>query len=120
MNKTLKKHFLDPQNIGEITDAKFSSVVRSETCNDLIKMTASIIDGVIEDVKIKVFGCGYSIAGASFLTDSLMGKNIDGIIDFIDSELNSLTIDIPEKHHYCIFLSKMAFEKIYNEYNREV
>ena len=120
MNKTLKKHFLDPQNIGEITDAKFSSIVRSETCNDLIKMTASIVDDVIEDVKIKVFGCGYSIAGASFLTDLLKGKSIKGGMDFIDSELKTLTIDIPEKHHYCIFLSKVAFEKIYNEYNQGV
>ncbi len=118
-NKIIKEHFLDPRNMGRIENPTYESIARSETCNDIVKMTVVIADGVVEDIKTEVFGCGYTIAGASFFTEGAKGKRADRIMESMIAQSNRIISDIPEKHQNCIALSRKAFKIIYDKYSGE-
>jgi nitrogen fixation NifU-like protein len=112
MNSTIKDHFLNPRNMGVIDDPDGRSVARSDTCNDIVKLTADIEGGIIRDMKSEVFGCGYSIAGTSIITEKSIGKNIEKVLEELGSELDELLADVPEKHHGCMRLGLRAVEAL--------
>ena len=41
-NKILKDHFLNPRNMGTIEKPTHQSIVKSDTCNDIVKMMINI------------------------------------------------------------------------------
>jgi hypothetical protein len=71
----LKDHFLNPRGMGAAADATHHAIAKSEVCNDIVKMTARIRGGVIEEVRTQVYGCGYAIAGASLFNERASGMD---------------------------------------------
>ena len=111
-NKLLKDHFLNPRNIGTIEGCKFNSIVKSEICNDIVKMSADINpDGTINNIKVQVYGCGYAISGASLISENSIGKNINQIIELSNNLENDLT-DLNDKNKTCTLLAKKALLEI--------
>ena len=76
-------------------------------------------NGKVEDIKTQVFGCGYSIAGASLFTEIAKGEKADRITDLAEKELTEIEPSVPEKHISCINLSKRAYREIYEKYTVE-
>lgn len=106
--------------MGTIDNPTHESIARSDTCNDIVKMMATIGNsGLIEDIKTQVFGCGYSIAGASLFTEIAKGKRVDTIQAAAQEEIGRIESQIPERHLSCILLPLKAYEKIYNRYSEE-
>lgn len=118
-NVKVKKHFLNPLNMGSLENPTHQSIIKSGKCNDLVKMMAVIRNGIVEEIRTEVFGCGYSIAGASIVTEIIKGKSIDGIIGIVESELKTFINDIPESNRSCIALSLDAFKKIHAQLGKE-
>lgn len=110
-NSILKTHFFDPKNIGTITNPTYKSVAKSKTCNDLVKMTLDVHDNIIKDIKVEIFGCGYSIAGASYFTEIAKGKKIHDVQRIVEEKFAPIIDEIPVKHRNCVLLSNEAFKK---------
>jgi NifU-like protein involved in Fe-S cluster formation len=116
-NNLLKKHFLHPKNIGTIENTKYKSIAKSDTCNDIVKISALINqDGIFDDIKIQVYGCGYSISGASLLSEIAIGKNISEIDDFVRNYIETNLDDLTEKNKSCVLLAKNALLDIANKF----
>ncbi|MCP4135771.1 MAG: iron-sulfur cluster assembly scaffold protein [bacterium] len=116
-NSLLKDHFLNPRNMGEIAEPTHKSIVKSETCNDIVKMMVIInSSGCIEDIKAQVFGCGYSIAGASFITETIKGKQAEDAASLIEESIPGVIENIPERHIYCVNLAGKAYKAILKTY----
>ena len=53
-------------------------MVGAPACGDVMKLDLKLdIDGLIEDVKFKTYGCGSAIASSSLFVDMLIGKTIE-------------------------------------------
>ena len=116
-NNLLKDHFLNPRNIGTIEDTKYKSIAKSDICNDIVKMSAAIDpDGTINDIKVQVYGCGYSISGASLLSEMAIGKSINEINDESINNIENQLTDITDKNKTCVLLAKKALLDIINKY----
>lgn len=76
-NKTVLDHFLNPRHTGEVKDPSATGTVQNSLCGDMIKLTLRIQDGVIQEARMKTFGCAAAIACASVMTELLMGRTID-------------------------------------------
>jgi len=50
-------HFMNPRNVGEISDASGIGTVGNPICGDVMKMFLKIENDIIVDVKFKTFGC---------------------------------------------------------------
>ena len=116
-NVILKKHFLNPQNMGNLDNPSYQAIVKSDICNDIVRMMVVInTEGIIQDIKAQVYGCGYSIAGASLFTEIAKGRRAGEILEIAQSEIDKISVDIPERRVTCISLPKLAYEKIFCEY----
>jgi NifU-like protein involved in Fe-S cluster formation len=113
-NPIIKDHFLNPRHMGTIEHPTHHTIVKSETCSDVVKMMAVINDGIISEIKTQVYGCGYAIAGASIFNELALGKKISEIYGPAIESFNRLLPDIPETNTNCIQLAIKAYKKLFD------
>ena len=70
-------HFMNPRNVGEISDADGVGTVGNPVCGDLMTMYIKVKNNTLEDVKFKTFGCGAAIATSSMTTELAKGQTIE-------------------------------------------
>ena len=77
--ETVKEHFINPRNVGEIEAADGRGEVGSIVCGDALVLTLKVDkeSEIIEDAKFKTFGCGSAIASSSYVTEILEGMKIE-------------------------------------------
>ena len=75
--KEVEDHLANPRNAGELIEASVTGDVVNQVCNDRIRLTLHIVDGVITDAKFKASGCPPTVAAASVLTTLIIGQEIE-------------------------------------------
>jgi nitrogen fixation NifU-like protein len=69
-------HFRNPRNAGELAGATAIVEVSNPVCGDILKLSARIVNGHIEEARFLCRGCTTAIACASFLTEQIRGRTI--------------------------------------------
>ena len=69
-------HFRNPRNAGELSGATAIVEVSNPICGDILKLSARIVNGHIEEARFLCRGCTTAIACASFLTEQIRGRTI--------------------------------------------
>ncbi|RJP25447.1 MAG: iron-sulfur cluster assembly scaffold protein [Deltaproteobacteria bacterium] len=116
-NSVLRDHFLNPRGMKRLENPVGQAIARSETCSDVIRMTVHIDDeGVVTDIGAEVYGCGYSIAGASLFNETALGRRVDDVILKARERLSVIIEDVPEQNRRCVELPIKAFTTIYEHY----
>ncbi len=100
-----------------ISKPTFHAITKSEKCNDVVRLSV-VVDGkgAIVDIGAEVYGCGYSIAGASILNECAQNSNIEDVEGKFERKVQLLFNDVPESNQYCVRLSLEVFRKIYEQY----
>jgi nitrogen fixation NifU-like protein len=113
-------HFNKPRNIGNF-DRKDPNVgqatVGAPECGDMAKMQLKINDdtGVIEDTRIKVFGCGSAIASMSYVSELLKGKTLDEALAVTNREIAS-ELSLPPVKLHCSLLAEETIKAAVTNY----
>lgn len=116
----LKQHFLNPVGMKRIDSPSYRATCRSDTCSDVIRMTVTVDgDGVVRDIGTEVYGCGYSIAGASLFNSVALGIPVEDVAAIVDRQLAAVLPEVPEGNRRCVELPKKAFSTIYGSYRSE-
>lgn len=119
-NPILKDHFLHPRNVGTPDNHTHAATVRSDTCNDIVKVALRLEpDGLVGDVGVQVFGCGYAIAGASLAGELARGERLTLVPALLRDELERVGADIPERHRSCIGLAIKAMQRILDDIQKQ-
>jgi nitrogen fixation NifU-like protein len=79
---TLLDHFQNPRNAGELPSpavaVEVSNVeVSNPACGDILRLSLSIEQARIAEVRFKAKGCAPAIACGSLLTELIKGKTLD-------------------------------------------
>ena len=89
-------HFRNPRNAGELADATVVVEVCNPVCGDILKLSARVRHGRIEEARFLCRGCTTAIACGSLLTEQLRGNSIREA-QAISAESLSLGLDgLPE------------------------
>jgi nitrogen fixation NifU-like protein len=75
-------HFKAPKNKGVLAEANAKADGMNPLCGDQISITASVKNGILEDLKFEGHGCAISQSAASMLTQGLKGKTLEDVLQF--------------------------------------
>jgi nitrogen fixation NifU-like protein len=69
-------HFQNPRNAGEVEAPNAIVDLQNPVCGDVLRLTARIVDGRIEQIRFRAKGCVASMACASRLTEMAQGRTL--------------------------------------------
>lgn len=104
-SSTLADHFKSPRNAGEMESP---DAVGRASLNDRpphLVIYLKVNDGVVTKASFQTFGCGYSIASCSALTEMITGKTIEECSSISTNELIIALDGMPEHKQFCAQLA---------------
>ena len=125
--KEVMKHFENPKYMGEITDADGTGKMGNPVCGDVMHLFIKIKkkadteynDEIIEDIKVKTFGCVAAIATSSMITDLAMGKTLEEAKKITRDNVKDALIDLPKEKIHCSNLAADALHKAIEDYEKK-
>ena len=91
------EHNKNPRNFKEVDPNTHYSHGHNPLCGDDYVITIRVKDGIIEDIGFKGTGCAISKASGSLMTETLIGKKIEDVLNIKDNFLNLVTEEDAEK-----------------------
>ena len=94
-----------------------SGMVGAPACGDVMKLDMKLdIDGLIEDVKFKTYGCGSAIASSSLFVDMLKGRTIEEARQIRDKDIAEI-LDLPPIKLHCSVLAEEAISEAIKDWD---
>ena len=114
-------HYESPRNSGEIENAEAFHEGGNPGCGDIVKMYLKINEqNIVEDVKFEGEGCILSQAGASMMTEHMLGKSIEEIEKMGPEAITDIIgEDIALTRPKCATLGLMTIKVAIKKWNRE-
>ena len=89
-------HFQNPRNAGEVEAPNAIADLQNPVCGDVLRFTARIVDGRIEQIRFRAKGCVASMACASRLTEMAQGRTLAEARNLRREELITSLGGLPE------------------------
>ena len=115
-SKKVMEHFMNPRNVGEISDADGVGKVGNPMCGDMMTIYIKVKDNKLEDVKFKTFGCGAAIATSSMITELARGKTIEEALKITRSDIADSLDGLPPIKMHCSVLAADGLGEAIYEY----
>lgn len=98
-------HFLNPRNAGELPDATGVGHSGSFEAGRFARIEVRVVDGVIEDIAFKTYGCAPAIAACSLLTEWAKGRRATEARLLRPGRLDEMLGGLPERRRFCADLA---------------
>ena len=85
------EHNKNPRNFKQVDPCTHSSHGHNPLCGDDYVVSIRVKDGIIDDIGFEGMGCAISKASGSLMTETLIGKPIDFVLDIKDKFINLVT-----------------------------
>ena len=119
-NQKVMDHFMNPRNVGEITDADGEGTVGNPVCGDLMTFYVKVNHDRISDVKFKTFGCGAAIAVSSIVSEMAKGKTLDEAMKITNKMVATELGGLPKNKLHCSNLGADALHKAIENYRKRL
>jgi nitrogen fixation NifU-like protein len=115
--------FKDPKNIGEIEHPDGIGKVGNPVCGDMMQVTIKVKkEGgkeIIDDVKIKTFGCVAAIATSSTMTEMVKGHTIDEAMKLTNKQVAEELGGLPPQKMHCSNLAADCLHRAIEDYRKK-
>ena len=118
-SEIVMEHFKNPRNVGEIPDADGIGEVGNPACGDIMTFYIKVKDNVLEDVKLKTFGCGAAIAVSSMVSEMAKGRSLEEAMRIDHRSVIDALNCLPKKKHHCSNLGSDALHRAIEDYREK-
>lgn len=115
-SETVMDHFKSPRNVGEIPDPDGVGEVGNPICGDMMKITITIEDQRIKDIRFLTFGCGAAIAVSSMVTEMAKGRSLEEAKRITRSSVAEALGGLPKNKLHCSNLGADALQMAIKDY----
>jgi nitrogen fixation NifU-like protein len=109
-------HFMNPRNVGEISDADGVGMEGNPTCGDAMQIFIKVENDRIVDAKFRTFGCGAAIAVSSMITEMVKGKTLNEALQISKEAVAQELGGLPPQKMHCSNLGADALRKAIEDY----
>jgi NifU-like protein len=115
----INEHFLNPRNVGEVEGADAVGEKGSFTCGALLRLSLKIDarSQMITDAKFKATACGFLIASASVLTETIKDVAIGRAARLPESAITDWLGGLPNDRTHCAALCREALHAALANYH---
>jgi nitrogen fixation NifU-like protein len=113
-------HFMNPRNVGELSDADGIGEVGNPVCGDMLTVYIKVEDDRISDIKFKTFGCAAAIAVSSMITEMAKGRTLEEAQDITREAIAAQLDGLPERKMHCSNLGPDALRAAIKDYKTKV
>ncbi|MEI8364312.1 MAG: iron-sulfur cluster assembly scaffold protein [archaeon] len=111
----VKKHFLNPHNMGEIKNADGVGKLGNPQCGDVFWLYISVTknkkgEEIIKDIKFQTMGCAAAISTSSMITDLAKGKTLEKAMKITNKDVAESLKGLPLIKMHC---SNMAADTLH-------
>lgn len=109
--------FKNPRNAGGLQGA--NGVGKAETSNssDIIKLYIKVNEeGIVTESKFKTFGCVASMVCSSVMTEIVVNKTIEDLLELTENDILEVLGEIPEEKTYAVSLALEALNNTLQDY----
>jgi nitrogen fixation NifU-like protein len=110
------EYFHNPRNVGELENPDGTGQVGNAACGDIMKITITVADDVITDIKFKTFGCAAAIATSSMITEMVKGKTIAEALKITNRDVAEELGGLPKPKMHCSNLAADALKAAIEDY----
>jgi nitrogen fixation protein NifU and related proteins len=115
-------HYENPRNVGSFgkdDEGVATGMVGAPACGDVMKLQIKVNKaGIIEDAKLKTYGCGSAIASSSLVTEWVKGKTVDEAATIRNTQIAEELALPPVKIH-CSILAEDAIKAAIADYRKK-
>jgi NifU-like protein involved in Fe-S cluster formation len=112
-------HFENPRNAG-VLDAPDATVqLENPACGDVLKLTARVANGCIDQIRFQAKGCVPAIACGSALTELVTGKTLADAAKLSREELLRTLGGLPEASQHASHLAMEALATLIKAVNTQ-
>lgn|SRR5262249_25850064 len=98
-------HIANPRNIGELDSPSGVGDVVNEVCQDRIRLTIRVRQGILSEAKVKASGCPPTLAAASVLTELIIGRTVSDAQVLGRGDVTSALGRLPAAKMHCAVLA---------------
>jgi nitrogen fixation NifU-like protein len=109
-------HFNNPRNVGVIENADGVGEVGNPVCGDMMKITISVDDDHIDDVKFQTLGCGAAIATSSIVTEMARGMTLEEAVAISKKQVADELGGLPPAKMHCSVLATDGLKAAVDDY----
>jgi nitrogen fixation NifU-like protein len=115
-SEKVMEHFMNPRNVGEISDADGMGTVGNPVCGDVMAFYIKVDDGHLSDVKFKTFGCGAAIAVSSMVSEMAKGMSLEEAKQLTRNMVADELDGLPPNKMHCSNLGTEALHEAIKDY----
>ncbi len=116
--KETMERFLNPKNMGEMSDADGIGEVGNPRCGDQMKVYVKIEKGKIKKASFQTLGCVAAIATSDVICEMIIGKTVEEALKITEKEMIGKLEKLPSVKIHCSSLAIEGLKKAIDDYKK--